>query len=1225
MQSDPGESSHAQAARRPNQNSLAVALSPEYDRPVASTTTTPHETEQAGAPPPTPTPVRKLSLTAGWDAALTYDALRAPRAGEEQIEAARRAVFVGRSELVGSLVNAISRPDLRGTYLVSGYRGAGKTSLVIEAARQAAPRLKTRRLLPLVLNVSEVSASLDAASETTTIQPLGIDARRLLTALLRALRNELDETRPATPPSHPGRPWFRRPETPVDPLAQTRALVAQACQKAEATQYSRRAQEGAESTRTETRSFTRSLQVANVMKLMSAVALLAAAAVGGLAIADSTAAALGVVSAALAGVAIVSFATSVAVTRQTTQRTVAETEALFDNSLHQVESDLKTILAELDRAGYRTMFVLEELDKVKDEKGTQLDAVIRYFKNLFTQAPALFFFLTDKRYFDLVDAKLAAARKEGSYAVEHTFFTHRVFVSRPALEECLEYFEKVIDDDEARAAVAEIRRTQDARSRTATDMSTVECFLRLLLFNSQNHLFDLKSEMRRYVHIADDGRAHLEFDERSFPQRERDLAAFHFLLEQKLKLYWFGGGRDYVNEILRNRLSSVFADIGAEEPQRLAALYPTATEESNLRREDRGFITEAIDSLTDELQRGGAIETLTTPTDPTDAGASFRWRDNPVSSFRPSPKLESHEETLREQLERGIRVAGQFGAAGRLGSLSPNVADAKYIADAYRVAIDEISSASRPLAREEAQLRTGGIVRDLAPFVSKARADHQQRLLDAGWRLSALSRGSAGTNLRLVSTEHDTGPAHVLLVYGPAEVQPASVQEARASLGPGRWAVVLVEDDPDAPEAARQALSSTWRVLLTDDPAPPALVTVVALDEGLPTGSADPTWGERTTDELVLARLWLEQVQAGGPESAPRPAWLRSGPDERRFEAVGHALGAWLESPNRLLVAAHGPGPTPDELVRAMAEVAATSERPPTLLRPPESQTKEQPSSSVPTTSVSGDPIRRLLDAGRLIPLNPSAPPDAVGNRAVLVTSTVPESFQGMTVSTLRVSDEPGAVRAVAAALDGFDPPLADAVYDQAAERGDPLAMGQRLVRLWRSDDPANEALARELQPRLIATGDWDALRRAGALLKRRPEGVELLAAAAEDGDLGSIVELVVESVTNEAIDGPLWEGRLITSANAYALLDAARQIEHRDAERALRLRTAAADAGSLDAMVEVIVTAAQRNPKTAQTYVQRLATDHEWGRLEEARRGLEGRAPQLEAEIGELLEQRPR
>ena len=102
-----------------------------------------------------------LPLARGWDAALTYSSVHeAAKPGEGPF-------FVGREALLGSLVEAISEPDLRGTYLISGYRGAGKTSLVIEAARRAKPVLEAGEftLLPLVLNVSEVSASLDSPGD----------------------------------------------------------------------------------------------------------------------------------------------------------------------------------------------------------------------------------------------------------------------------------------------------------------------------------------------------------------------------------------------------------------------------------------------------------------------------------------------------------------------------------------------------------------------------------------------------------------------------------------------------------------------------------------------------------------------------------------------------------------------------------------------------------------------------------------------------------------------------------------------------------------------------------------------------------------------------------------------------------------------------------------------------------------------------------------------------
>src|SRR3954452_18655529 len=127
-----------------------------------------------------------IHLTKHWDTPLTYDVLK------DDDVAAQPGIFVGRRELLGALQNAIEQPDRRGTYLVSGYRGAGKTTLVIEAARLARRSLEKQgvTLCPVVLKVSEVSASLSDASDALA-PPLQIDARRLLTALLRALRNNL--------------------------------------------------------------------------------------------------------------------------------------------------------------------------------------------------------------------------------------------------------------------------------------------------------------------------------------------------------------------------------------------------------------------------------------------------------------------------------------------------------------------------------------------------------------------------------------------------------------------------------------------------------------------------------------------------------------------------------------------------------------------------------------------------------------------------------------------------------------------------------------------------------------------------------------------------------------------------------------------------------------------------------------------------------------------------
>ena len=315
---------------------------------------------------------------------------------------------------------------------------------------------------------------------------------------------------------------------------------------------------------------------------------------------------LGIV-AALAAAAVVAFSYSRTTSREAAETESAAVELVIDYSIHQLENDLKDILTHLQTKKLRTIVVLEELDKVDDSAGKQLDAVIRYFKNLFTQAPALFFFLTDKQYYDLVAKKIDEARRRRTYSVEHTFFTHRVFVNRPTVRECFEYLKTVACDQEEQAAIEQIMTADGDRVRDLSSMDLRERFLRLLLFRAQDHIFDLKNEMRRYVQVAD-GVSSLECDESSVSSSEQALATFQFLVEQKARAHAFHGGGEYANEVLRNCLFSVFADSEVGDKVRVERFYPmergrgdqvTASEDLRIR--------EAVGSLVRDLQRGGVI------------------------------------------------------------------------------------------------------------------------------------------------------------------------------------------------------------------------------------------------------------------------------------------------------------------------------------------------------------------------------------------------------------------------------------------------------------------------------------------------------------------------------------------------------------------------------------------------------------------------------------------
>ena len=89
----------------------------------------------------------RIRIRSDWDTALTYDSLHE--------EPENRPVVVGREGVIAPLVAEIIEPNKRGTYLISGYRGTGKTSLLIEALSRAKRHLAAKefRLFPVVLNV----------------------------------------------------------------------------------------------------------------------------------------------------------------------------------------------------------------------------------------------------------------------------------------------------------------------------------------------------------------------------------------------------------------------------------------------------------------------------------------------------------------------------------------------------------------------------------------------------------------------------------------------------------------------------------------------------------------------------------------------------------------------------------------------------------------------------------------------------------------------------------------------------------------------------------------------------------------------------------------------------------------------------------------------------------------------------------------------------------------
>ncbi len=814
-----------------------------------------------------PEPLR-IRIRSDWDAALTYDSLYE--------ESENRPVFVGREVLIAPLVVEITEPNKRGTYLISGYRGTGKTTLLIEALSRAKKQLAASniRLFPLVLNVSEVSASLGNSAADTPLR-LDIDPRRILIALIRTIRDGIQRL-----PSK---------DKSLEELAQT---VDYVYQKATAARFSSLGKTSREDTRSRSWEMALAIEDKNVLKTLAAIT-------GAAAIAFEAAALIGpslgwfhAAAVALAAVFAVSFAASMKRSRTQRQTETRETALEYDNSLQQLETDLKDIFASLKQNRLRTVVVMEELDKIEDPKGQQLAAVIRYFKNLFTQAPALFFFVTDKDYFDIIASAIKRARRGRSYAVEHTFFTHRIFVGRPTTEESLQFIAAITDDANDRQAVETVAQTLGKPGRI-DEVDQLGRFIRVVLFYAANHLFDLKNELRRFARNTEEQRngkpervSSFEIDaQTTFPPEEAALAVFQDLIVEKSRSFEIKGGRAYANETLADSLYAVFNEVGSKQPQHIDSFLPISNpdatdallldEQLDLREATR--VREAVYSLIDDLERGRALESR----DPT--ANTFTWRPDAAQAFRYVRQLQKHEESLIAELLRYAALADKLPGHGE---------DPHPLSVELEQRVNALRNAPEPLTADFALAQQRDVLDRYSAALSYAFNARLEALGNYGFTFEEVARGLGGS-LHLVKPK--TGDPRlrtsaprggVLLAFGETDTLMTDVwsfvRPATPSLAPlDRVALVHVTHISGTVVAEIARWEERWDQFLSQQAKgvsePQFVVNVVPLVEPLLKPQLSPV---KESD--------VDDVQRLAASLAGFGAWARV--DRRPYESIPHDI-----------------------------------------------------------------------------------------------------------------------------------------------------------------------------------------------------------------------------------------------------------------------------------------------------------------------------------------------
>ncbi len=94
-----------------------------------------------------------------------------------------------------------------------------------------------------------------------------------------------------------------------------------------------------------------------------------------------------------------------------------------DFSVQTLDRELPLLIEQIKRAGLHPIFVVDELDKA-EKPSESIRELVKHLKKLVAEQ-AFFCFLTDRSYFEELETK----KRTGAYPIEHTFFTHPLFIA----------------------------------------------------------------------------------------------------------------------------------------------------------------------------------------------------------------------------------------------------------------------------------------------------------------------------------------------------------------------------------------------------------------------------------------------------------------------------------------------------------------------------------------------------------------------------------------------------------------------------------------------------------------------------------------------------------------------------------------------------------------------------------------------------------------------------
>lgn len=161
----------------------------------------------------------------------------------------------------------------------------------------------------------------------------------------------------------------------------------------------------------------------------------------------------------------------------------------FDNSVGNLESDLRDLHEQLHECGHKLIYVIDELDKLATAQAA-LD-ILSKLKTLFTLSKAIFVFIGDEELYGKANVKTSP--QNNFRPKEYTYFTHKYFIARPSWRDLSGYIDEIVDDKDV-------------------DDATYNDFKHGLLLDSQNDFFDLLERIRDRITSYDGQQPLIEFE-----------------------------------------------------------------------------------------------------------------------------------------------------------------------------------------------------------------------------------------------------------------------------------------------------------------------------------------------------------------------------------------------------------------------------------------------------------------------------------------------------------------------------------------------------------------------------------------------------------------------------------------------------------------------------------------------------------------------------------------